>query len=124
MKCPQLKRTILCHNKNKYLPEADRHDNWDDSGQRGKPYLFWIAGRVDRENLTLKMHLRWKMLRYLRRLNCTTWNQYLWSQFWNSPDETDARFSAQIFPLYSISCMAGLEWILCEAAPYQFQQFL
>lgn len=72
MKLPQLKTTFLCHNKNKYFSEADRHDNRDDSGQRGKPYLFWIARRVDRENLPLKMHLRWKMLKYLRRLNCTT----------------------------------------------------
>lgn len=40
MKLPQLKRTFLCHKKNKYFSEADRHDNWDDSGQSGKPYLF------------------------------------------------------------------------------------
>lgn len=77
MKLPQLKKTFLCHNKSKYFSEAYRHDNWDDSGQAGKRYLFWIAGRVDRKNLPLKMHLTWKMLRYLRRPNCTAWNQYV-----------------------------------------------
>lgn len=33
-------------------------------------------------------------------------------------------FLHTLFPLYSVICMAVSECILCEAAPYQFQQFL
>lgn len=77
MKLPWLKRTFLCHHQSKYFSEDYRHDNWDDSGQAGKRCLFWTAGRVDRKNLPLKMHLTWKMVRYLRRPNCTAWNQYV-----------------------------------------------
>lgn len=121
MKLPWLKRTFLCHNQSKYFPEDYRHDNWDDSGQPGKRCLFWTAGRVDRKNLPLKMHLTWKMLRYLRRPNCTAWNQYVtaksllkftWSN-WST------LFCTFFFPLYSVTCMA-----VSEAAPQQFQWFL
>lgn len=121
MKLPWLKRTFLCHNKSKYFSEAYRHDNWDDWGHPGKHYLFWIAGRVDRKNLPLKMHLTWKMLEYLRRPNCTAWNQYVtvksvlkftwinWSTL----------FLHILLPLYSVTCMA-----VSKAALYQFQRFL
>lgn len=87
IKLSQLKRTFLCHNKNKYLSGTDRCDSYAESGQPGKPYLFWIASRVDRENLPLKMPLRWKMWRYLRKLNCTNWSPNLfvrsvWKSTW------------------------------------------
>lgn len=76
---------------------------------------------VDRKNLPLKMHLTWKMLEYLRRPNCTAWNQYVtvksvlkftwinWSTL----------FLHILLPLYSVTCM-----VVSKAAPYQFQRFL